>query len=637
MMNGRFESLIPRLEDAAREHPRRYLVKALTVVLLGFAVLAVAILFALVPAALFVGLVILVVATGGKGLILLLKLGKLLVLLTLPAWIMIKSSVQMIFSRFPRPQGRVLTEGEAPALFARIDELRRCMHGPRIHHVLLTDELNAAIVQHPRFGLFGGEENYLILGLPLLQTLSDKEALAVVAHEYGHLSGHHSRLGGFIYRFRNAWGRMQTISEQWKDWGSRLIARLFSWYAPYFNAYTFVLARQNEYVADRISAEMAGTRNAANALMRVNIAAQFENEVFWPDIDRMAAERPQPPNDRSRFWVESLGERLNESVRQRYLEIARQRRTDHFDTHPALSDRLKAMGMKADDAAARELALPAHSAAELWLGGSLQSIEAEFDQKWQQEASEPWQERHRYLDECRQNLTRLQTQESLTEEERWECIQLTGELSPNQDLIPLLDVLLHQSPDHASALYRRGMLLLEKGDEAGIADLEHVMEKDADATLPSCEAAWRFFLERDPERAEQYRGRWLARSDYEDSVRAEFQTLPPDAMLAAPELDAVTEDRISRMVHEHGKHIRRAYLMRRILKTDPALHDYVLAFETRYVTLGDKGPEVVKRLAKQQYPVDLFIVHLGSAAYKRFRKNIKQMKIAPILGRQDAG
>ena len=345
MDNTQFESLISRLEKVARDNPRRYLASVLGVAMLGFGVLALAILYALAPAALLAALAAVVVLSGGKALLILLKLGKLLLVLVIPAWLMIKSSVQMLFARFPRPDGRALLPNEAPALFARLDELRERMHGPRIHHVLLTDELNAAIVQHPRFGLFGWEENYLILGFQYLQIMSEQEALSVVAHEYGHLAGQHSRLGGFIYRFRSAWGRMQALSDQWTDWGSRAVSRLFHWYAPYFNAYTFVLARQNEYIADRTAAEVAGVDNAANALMRGAIAAQFEDEVFWPAVDRMVADHPRPIADRTALWTKTIAERLDQPARLRYLEAARDERTGYLDTHPALADRLRAIGI----------------------------------------------------------------------------------------------------------------------------------------------------------------------------------------------------------------------------------------------------------------------------------------------------
>lgn len=633
MDERRFESLISRLETTATEHPRRYLAMVVAVALLGFGVLALAILFALLPAALLAGMLFVVVITGGKALIVLLKLGKLLLLLVLPAWVMIKASVQMLFSRFSRPQGRALTAAEAPALFGRLDALRQRMNGPRIHHVLLTDELNAAIVQHPRFGLFGWEENYLILGLPLLQAMSEPEALAVVAHEYGHLSGHHGRLGGFIYRFRGAWGRMQALSEQWQDWGSRLIARLFRWYAPYFNAYTFVLARQNEYIADRTAAEVAGPRNAANALMRVNIATQFENEVFWPSINRLVAEVPQPLEARSGYWMQSIHEKLDEEARKRYLEIAAKRQTDHLDTHPAMHDRLQAIGITADDAAALTLVPPTSNAAEIWLETTLSSILQEFDRDWQQSVSERWQERHAQLAEQRRRLAELTKKNALSVDERWEVIDLTGELQPDTDLLPLLNVLLEQAPDHAAALYRRGTWLLNQDNETGIADLERVMALDESAILPACEAAWRYYRERDPDRAEQYRQRWQARSEHQDAVRAEFQSLPADATLAAHDLAAETQEEVRHIVQTYGKHIRRAYLLRRILKSDAQLHDYVLAFETSYLTLGDKGPEVVKRLSQQEFPVETFIVHLGSKPYQRFRKSIKQLGVTPLFGK----
>ena len=75
-----------------------------------------------------------------------------------------------------------------PTLFAALDGMRQQLKGPRFHHVLLVGDLNAGVIQRPRLGVFGWPSNYLLLGLPLLEALSPQEALAVVAHEYGHLA-----------------------------------------------------------------------------------------------------------------------------------------------------------------------------------------------------------------------------------------------------------------------------------------------------------------------------------------------------------------------------------------------------------------------------------------------------------------
>lgn len=630
MKNEELDQLISRLEVMAKDHPARYTFYVMSIALLGFAILGVAILSSLLSVFLLIGLALLVVATGGKALILVAKLGKLLILLALPAWAMIRSAFTLLFTRFPSPTGRELKPAESPPLFARLDDIRKRLKGPRIHHVLLTDELNAAIVQHPRLGLLGWEKNYLILGLPLLQTLGEEEALAVVAHEYGHLSGRHGRLGGFIYRFRSAWGRLQYLSEQWNDWGSRLIARLFRWYAPYFNAYTFVFARQNEYVADQCAVEIVGQHHAARALMKISVASLFEDEKFWPSVDRRVVEEPEPIKKRSALWREALRTELDLETRSRYVETAGQRKTDHFDTHPALNERLSAIGLSVNSLDSQQLDVTAVSAAMSWLGNHLESIQSEFDRAWEENVSDQWCNRHAYLRERKERLAVLNTQSSLTTDEQWEYISLLGELSPGDDQLPRINALIAEVPHHLSALYRRGILLLEKGDEAGIGDLESVMQSDQDAILPACEAAWRYYLDRSPEKAEHYRVRWQERSDYVDSVQAELKTLPPDATIAPAVADEAALDDIRAVLRTHGKHVTRAFLFQRVLKSDPAVKDFVLGFETSLLTMGDKGPEVAKNLIDQPFPFPVFIVHLKTKPYNAFNKHIKRLKIAPF-------
>ena len=80
------------------------------------------------------------------------------------------------------------------------------MRGPRFHQVLVVDDVNAAISQRPAFGLIGWPRNYLLLGRPLLECVPPAEALAIVAHEYGHLAGAHGHFSAFIYRLRHTWG-----------------------------------------------------------------------------------------------------------------------------------------------------------------------------------------------------------------------------------------------------------------------------------------------------------------------------------------------------------------------------------------------------------------------------------------------
>jgi hypothetical protein len=265
------------------------------------------------------------------------------------------------------------------------------------------------------------------------------------------------------------------------------------------------------------------------------------------------------------------------------------------------------------------------------MGAALPVIQQEFDQLWQNTMSERWKERHQFLSECKEKSSQLEVRENLTKDESWEAFIYKKELSPDLEELPLLNQFLLDAPDHGQAHYQRGMILLKQENEAGIADLEIAMKQDPDCTLSACELAWQFYLERDPPRAHQYRERWVARSEHERKVNAEYHSLSADATLTAHDLEDTQLESIRELVKTHGKYLRSAYLLRRTLKSDPTIHDYVLAFETKRFTLGDKGPEVVKLLAEQEFPFHTFIVHLGSQPYKRFRKEIKRLQIAPIL------
>mgnify|MGYP003587285643 CR=1 FL=1 len=77
-------------------------------------------------------------------------------------------------------------------------------------------------------------------------------------------------------------------------WTTALLRRFFDWYAPYFDAYSFVLARANEYEADAISARVAGAPVAAAALQRIGVCAVGMDRVFWPGVQRSIQTRKQP-------------------------------------------------------------------------------------------------------------------------------------------------------------------------------------------------------------------------------------------------------------------------------------------------------------------------------------------------------
>lgn len=630
MDNARFEQMVARLEAQSAQAPGWYRVKVALLAVLGFGVLLLLLGGAGIGLLLLIGgLGVALYASGGKGLGLLLQLGfKALVLLAAPLWLLLKSSSRALFTRLAPPQGRVLQRDEAPALFEALGQMRQRMRGPRFHQVLLTDELNAAVVQRPMFGLVGWPRNYLLLGLPLLESLSPDEALAVVAHEYGHLAGSHSHFAAFIYRLRTTWGTIQQVSQQWNGVGGRLLQRVVGWYAPYFNAYTFVLARANEYQADLASVELVGSAVAASALKRVNLGlAAYDH--FMEDTFAGARLMPAPPADLAERWAARAHQLSAEEQAAAWLQRALAREPQVHDTHPALKLRLRALpGLAANAAAIEALPQPLHgaTAAQAWLGPRATSLRDELQRQWHDAVSPRWREHHDEWQRRRNALDALNAVEQPSAAQQLERLQLMMQLQPDTDHLPALAAYNAEHGDQALGLYLEGGLRLDRDDEQGLDLLERAMALDGEAIRPACEKAYAYLKPRNDPRADQYAERWTSRQRMEAERAAQARALSPDHVLREPsELSPQAWQTVRELLAPHARGIAKAYLARRVLPVDPTVDTYVLCIDlTTTARLCRREAEIVQRLAALEWPVHLFICTL-SGRFQPFEKRLAQL------------
>jgi Zn-dependent protease with chaperone function len=466
MTQDDFESLIRRLEQEAAANPAGYRRKLGALAFLGYAYIATTVLLLIGGA----GLIVWMAATVNHAIWLLGKVSWAFVVL-------IYVVVRAMWVRLDPPQGRPLTPADCPELFELIENLRARSGAPRLDQVLLTGDFNAAIVQHPRFGIFGGTRNYLMLGLPLLQSLSQLEFEAVVAHEFGHLSGEHGRFGAWIYRLRAGWARLLNALQAHKYWGAVLFTRFFNWYAPLFGAYSFVQARQQEYEADRMSVAAVGREATASALLRVNTQGEFLAETFWPSIFKRADADPTPTLSPFSMLGPSLRLRDPGVVPDRSLAKVLAQRTGYSDTHPCLADRLKAIGVEPHVPEVVEV-----SAAETLLGPAVESLRQELDERWRTSVKHWWGKRHQYASESRARLALLERKALLTESftavELWDRARFTEEFGSSEAALALYTRILQGDPQHVGALWRRGHLLLARGDAAGIEQLSAAASLD---------------------------------------------------------------------------------------------------------------------------------------------------------------
>src|SRR5687768_3752290 len=252
MDQDKFNRLIDRCEEYAKRDPAGYRLRAGFLAGFGYAYL------------LGVSLLLLLLAYV---LIVYVRFNAITLKIAWIPLVLVALVLRSLLVTIPVPEVSELKPEQAPRVFDVVREVQEGLNGPRAHHILLSDEFNAGIVQVPRFGMFGWLRNYLIVGLPLLKGLSPEEFRSVLAHEFGHLSGKHGRFLSWIYRVRQSWTQILTRVHQERHYAAFIFEPFLNWYAPFFNAYSFVLARAQEYEADGFSVDLAGKEVTARTLV----------------------------------------------------------------------------------------------------------------------------------------------------------------------------------------------------------------------------------------------------------------------------------------------------------------------------------------------------------------------------------
>lgn len=345
-----------------------------------------------------------------------------------------------------------------------------------------------------------------------MQALDEDEFRSVVAHELGHLSKSHGRFASWIYRLRSTWTQLLMTLEEDEHWGRFVFRGFFSWYAPYFSAYSFALARAHEYEADQAAADATGPRTAARALVSVTIAARVLEDSFWPDLYGRARQEDEPPATAfGPLGVALAGER-NERMTARWVSAELRQPSGWADTHPSLADRLHALGVPAGE----ELSLlrssdDGRASASHLLGSAADELTGLLDREWREAVRPAWRDEYRRTQEAQAALVRLDERaasEELPQEDAWQRAELTAEFRGPDEAIPLVEEVLARSPGDARAEFALGALLLDREDERGLDHLERAMSADPEAVVPACERAFVFLMEHErDEEAERYRAR----------------------------------------------------------------------------------------------------------------------------------
>lgn len=285
-----------------------------------------------------------------------------------------------------RPHGIRLPRGAAPSLHRMIDRIAGRFGHPAIHSVWVTGEMNAAILQRPKWGWFGPMETHLMIGLPLTHSVSLRQFGAILAHELAHLTFQRQGVAAWGSHVRAWWFR--TLDRCIYSGG--ILTPFFEWCSSRTLPDAVRLSRLEEFDADQMAASVVGARLLGETLVEVALKERFLSEDYWRKVMEQSRLRPQP----SIRPYREMGLGMMAGFRRplpgaERIESLFDDRSSEMDFHPSLAERLKALGVAPQVAAGER-----PSTAARYLAPILPSLAWVFDRAWWQEARASWRRRY---------------------------------------------------------------------------------------------------------------------------------------------------------------------------------------------------------------------------------------------------
>ena len=239
-----------------------------------------------------------------------------------------------------------LTREQAPQLWEIVEDLSARLNVAPPHEYVLESGTNAYVMLR---GVAAGRgKTRLGVGFDLLAGLSEAQARAVMAHEIAHAKyvrrGYQGFLMRGLFRLARCAGALEAIRDHDDNhklarFTARMIGLVPSWLSRTAGKLIAACSRYDEFLADRVAAEICGPAPCRSALLAVHVVGHQADKIDYRErLLHLERERGYVAWLRERLQVPDDAKRLE--IEARALERAERH---ELSTHPALPDRLAAI------------------------------------------------------------------------------------------------------------------------------------------------------------------------------------------------------------------------------------------------------------------------------------------------------
>jgi len=380
---------------------------------------------------------------------------------------------------------------KTPKLIALINELEQHYDINTINNIIITDQYDISVHITPYYGLPHLGETSLLIGLPLMQTVSAKQFKALLVRRIGQLAKQSASLPNRIYFFEDVISQYQHACHQHAHWSIKPFYYFFKYFHELFSAIAFYAIRMNELKNDEFSISLVDGKSFAQTLSQTIIANHYLKNTFWVAMYKLQRQYPNKNIFPHANMTISFTQSIIAAETEQLIDDNFKKLSDFQYSTPLLRTRLKILG---HDSYSLPLPLE-NTAAIIYLDNALPRITKIFDTLWLEKSHSQRETTTLNSSEQRLNsLTQKISVQALSAGETWELAVLTEKVNGYHAAVPIYKKIIERNPMHAKAMFAVGRILLSYNDATGIDAIEKAvfldtnMRKTADELIACYQA-----------------------------------------------------------------------------------------------------------------------------------------------------
>jgi hypothetical protein len=248
-------------------------------------------------------------------------------------------SINILNIDFAAMPGLKIKRKSAGRLFLLLDKIKAEYPQPKIHQIIITEPFELKLVKIPHFGIPIFTHNTLVIGLPLMLTMSPNQLKCLLTREIIQYSKSRHKFANWFNQLRESWDRYRIVLKQRACIGHQVLYGFFTLYSPIYNAVSVPAHITDELTADRNALDLINSDELLSAFQAKLIAQLYIEKHFWPEISRLNC-TISPFNRLYRTAKTALSQNNSEMwLQQQNLFV-----DNTADNYPSLQQRMENLG-----------------------------------------------------------------------------------------------------------------------------------------------------------------------------------------------------------------------------------------------------------------------------------------------------